>query len=182
MPAANHRTRELGLFVDYQVGVPCGAARCQVCHSLACARLEVVEPRRLVVAAGLCMGHADRPGSQTLALRQRGDVGTGSDDDVMPGVVRGASQRQHGVDVTVERIADEQDAHGQREFRNAAQSDCASWWRLESLRHRVDHLARAASAVCEAHGRVGVELTPCAQSSGCSRVEVSLSTCTDRYR
>jgi hypothetical protein len=31
----------------------------------------------------------------------------------MPGVVRGASQRQHGIDVTVERIADEQDAHGE---------------------------------------------------------------------
>ena len=108
------RAAQLGLLVHDEVGQPLHRQRDQVGRATLGRGREVREPGVLAAAAGVVVGQPDRPGVQAAALEMVGEVGTGGERDGVAGVARGQRQRQQGVDVAVQRAADEQDAHGNR--------------------------------------------------------------------
>lgn len=103
---------ELGVFVDHEIRLPRACAREQVGRA-ACSRArEIVEPRRLSVAAQLCMCGPDRPCIQSAALDVLPHVGSARDDGLMAGTPCGKREWQQRVQMAAQGVADEQDAHG----------------------------------------------------------------------
>ena len=54
----------------------------------------------------------DRPNRKTVAPHLRGEIGAGCNDDLMLGLLSRVHERQHRIEVSVERVGGEQHAHG----------------------------------------------------------------------
>jgi hypothetical protein len=97
--------------VNHKLRPPVAAAfdkRRQACLR---ALLEVRQPGRLNIAAGLRMRHADRPRSQALALDVRRTVSACSYHNIMTQNLRSACSAKDGVDVAEQRVGDKENSH-----------------------------------------------------------------------
>ena len=72
-------------------------------------RLIIIGRRRL--RSHLLRRRPYRPNRESVTLHLWGKVGAGGDDDLMIGSARRIHQRQHRIEVTVQRVGGEQDPH-----------------------------------------------------------------------